>query len=157
MNLIERRRGMGTFKESKVLYELHQGDIDENKGLMPTAPNYYSINRQRISYVKFDLFLDGGKTYIFEVETNDATQRFKIGAQYHTTLALQQVENGLDFTKQSAVYDTGWQDSPLISTPPTSWNGYDIKGVRLTFRLDPASNINQFRITKVTIKEVQLT
>ena len=132
------------YPSSPYLYVLTEEDFSRGTQNQPTSP-YYSSNINRISYTKFDIALEGGKTYKF---TATVTEDGAMGVQGYSAAALAQVNAGSTIT--AAIYDPGWQSYTTTLTMPSY-----VVGARFIFR--NASNTaigSTFAVRQLTIEEV---
>lgn len=149
MTLMQRRRAlMGRAKKFRLI--IHESSIDRNTSTMGITP-YQSSSSNRMSYVGFDIFLDGGKTY--KITTDSTYQTAQVGLQFYTELTLQRVQSSSNIG--GTYYDPGWQPLEVIVTVPKIYNNSPIVGLRLTFRQDTANSriSDDFHIRQVIIEE----
>lgn len=141
-----------TVTEDTALYRIAGSELMVGYATSNTRPNYYNTSEKRLSYLKFDLLLTGGKTYKFTVDTDMSTAN--IGLQFYTQTALNSVNNSTNIAS-GEIYDPGWQ--PLTTTifVPEKQNSHNIVGVRFTFRKDSSdSAITSNFVNMVVIEEV---
>lgn len=132
------------YPSSPYLYVLTEEDFTCGVQNNPTSP-YYSSNNNRLSYTKFDIALEGGKTYKF---TATVTEAGAMGIQAYSAAALAQVNAGSAITAYT--YDPGWQSYTTTLTMPAS-----IVGARFTFRNAGNTAIGStFAVQQLTIEEV---
>lgn len=149
MSLSSRRRAlMGQVKRFPLI--IHESSINRNTATAGSRP-YYSSSRNRMSYVGFDIFLDGGKTY--KITTDSTYQTAQVGLQFYTELTLEKVRDGADIS--GTFYDPGWKPLEVVVPVPKIYNNSPIGGLRLTFRQDTANShiSDDFHIKQVIIEE----
>lgn len=150
-----------------VLYTLTTDDFARKTGNSNNASSHYYATSggntaQRITYLpsteypySFDLLLDGGETYSFEVTSTYNTAQ--IGLDFYNQNVLDAVANNSNLNS-SDVWTTGWldlDDAESVAVPSTQ-NSSPIVGVRITFRQSSASPTisDDFVISQVIISEV---
>lgn len=127
-----------------VIAGLTANPASDTTGLYPyTITNYI----KRLSYYRFDLMLEAGKTYQFTTTT--AVNTAEMGIQAYNQTILDHVANNTQFA-DSELDDTGWGAITRTYTMPT---GY--LGVRFTYRESSSNpNITTKFVTRVIIDEV---
>lgn len=140
-------------KTDNVLYRLTESDFMRETAIASAGPNYYSINNSRIAYVRFDLLLDGGKTYKITVTSTYNTAQ--MGLSIFNQKVLDVVAQGIDYNYSNTV-DPGWQPLTTTIAFPANINNSPTRGVRFGFRQSTSNPTiaDDFKITELTIEEV---
>lgn len=127
------------------LYELKAEDFVV-KNLERSSP-YYSGSSTRLSYIGFDLTIQGGKTYRIKATCTDSGA--KMGPQIMKTAGMEKVENEETYSTND-VYNPGWKDLDCTITAPA-----DGACLRLTFKNANDTSLGAgFAVTRLTVKEV---
>ena len=142
-----------TERDTKYVRVLTSEEI--RYGAMPYGlrSGYYEVNAIRSCYCGFDIPIEGGSTYKFELES--AVSTAQIGLQFFTQYMLDFVNKDESFNNTLA-YDYGsWCNSGIVVTVPETHNGSPIIGIRFSFRMDTNNStcadgfIQKVYITKV--------
>lgn len=141
------------WQTGNVLYRLAESDFMRKKAVSMVSPDYYAARNTRIAYVKFDLRLDGGKTYKITVTSTYNTAQ--MGLAVYNQNVLDAVAQGINYSSYDN-YDPGWQSLTTTIAFPAQKNGSPIRGVRFNFRQSTSNPTiaNDFKITELTIEEV---
>lgn len=138
------------------IYVLTENDFSRSTALMSETP-YYRTNStgpQRLSYIAFDLLLDGGKTY--KITADSTYDTANIGYQFFNQTALTAVNNNQNIPSAN-ILDPGWQSLTNTYAVPAAINNSPVAGVRFTFRQSSSSPVlsDDFKITRLAIEEVE--
>lgn len=129
-----------TVTASLPLYTINGSDLSIralNNSYGTVDPRYSSARNNRLSYVKFDLLLTGGRSYKFTTSANLNTAQ--MGLQFFSQAALTAVGQNANIASGD-VYDPGWQETTVtFSVPETTGSNSPIAGVRITFRADTSN------------------